>query len=115
MPPVKKPPRQYRKHFLRQWREKRFPTMTMEWAADALNIDRTTLGRIEKGQSPYSQGLLEAAAELYSCEPWDLLNRDPSKEGQVIDLVDRLRQATPDEVNRLMGYYDSISRNKSVN
>lgn len=104
MAPRRKPPRQYRKHYLREWRVYRFPALTIEAVADLLSIDRTTLGRIENRRSPYSQGLLEAAAELYKCEPWDLLNRDPSKEGLVIDITDELRAADSQTRAEILGY-----------
>lgn len=78
--------------------------MTMEQAADILHIDRTTLGRIESGKSPYSQGLLEAAAELYRCEPWDLLNVDPTKDGEVVDFNAELRNADPKVRSEILGY-----------
>lgn len=72
---VTKPKRQLRRTFLREWRK--FKNMTQEQAAEPLNMDPTTLSKIERGLVPYSQQLLEAAAELFGCEPVDLLIRDP--------------------------------------
>jgi transcriptional regulator with XRE-family HTH domain len=102
MPSVKKPSRQLRRHFLKEWRE--FRGLTQEQAAARVDLDRTTLGRIENRRVPYSQGLLEAAAEAYDCEPWDLLNVDPTKEGAVIDLTALLKSATPEEQAEILGY-----------
>lgn len=76
MPPVPKQKRQLRPTFLRKWRQYR--NMTQEQAAEPLHIDATTLGRIERGVSPYDQPFLEAAAELYGCDVPDLLIRDPT-------------------------------------
>ncbi len=104
MPRVKKDRPQLRRHFLREWRVYRFPTKTIEDVAELLDIDRTTLGRIENRRTPYSQGLLEEAAKLYRCEPWDLLNVDPLKEGTVIDITDALRGADPATQADILGY-----------
>lgn len=74
---VKKPvdPR----HFLRAWRKHR--DYTLEFAAEAVGITHATLSRIERGKVPYSQPLLEALAQLYRCEPADLIMRDPLSGG----------------------------------
>ena len=53
--------------------------MTQEDAANRLDIDRTTLGRIEVGKVPYNQDFLERAAFAYGCEPDELLRVDPSE------------------------------------
>lgn len=76
MPPVSKPKRSLRPTFLRAWRQ--FRGMTQEQAAEPLNMSPENLGKIERGLVPYDQRLLEAAAELYRCEPADLLTRDPN-------------------------------------
>lgn len=36
------------------------------------------LSRIESGKQPYTQDFLEAAASVLSCEPSDLIVRDPN-------------------------------------
>ena len=92
---VKKPPRTLRRHHFKEWRE--FRELTQEQAAGRLDIDRTTLGRIENFKIPYSQSILEAAAEAYGCEPWDILNRNPSVAGEVIDMIDEFRKSDPSE------------------
>lgn len=102
MPPVRKNRPTYRRHFLREWRD--FRKLTQEQAAERLEMDPSTLSRVERGQVPYSQGLLEAAAIAYSCEPWDLLNVDPNKEGEVVDLTRLLKTATPEERAEIIGY-----------
>lgn len=106
MAPIKKPFRQLRRHFLKEWRKHR--DLTQEQASERLDIDRTTLGRVENGKIPYSQGLLEAAADAYMCEPWDLLNIDPGKEGHIIDLVEIIKGATPEQKAEIIGYARGI-------
>lgn len=76
MPPVKKTPRVRNKHFLREWREHR--QLNQEQAAERMDIDRTTLSRIERGEVPYNQDFLEHAAFVYGCDTDDLISRNPA-------------------------------------
>lgn len=108
MPPVKKPIRQRRRHFIKEWRE--FRDLTQEQVADRLGISPTTFGRIENGKVPYNQDFLEEAAFALMCEPWDLLNRDPSKEGDVVDLMRHLNEAEQTEAANFIRY---LSQRKS--
>lgn len=94
--------RQLRRTFLREWRLYR--NLTQEQAAERIGLDHSTLGRIERGLVPYSQGLLESAAEAYNCEPWDLLNVNPDKEGRVVDLTRILKDADPQTVAEVIGF-----------
>jgi transcriptional regulator with XRE-family HTH domain len=94
--------RQLRRTFLREWRLYR--GLTQEQAAERIGLDHSTLGRIERRLVPYSQGMLEAAAEAYSCEPWDLLNVDPTKAGEVVDLTRILKDRDPKVIAEIIGY-----------
>lgn len=62
--------------FLRQWRKQ--SGKTLEQVAEHLHMSHSQLSRIERGQQPYNQELLEALADLYMCDVVDLLIRDPS-------------------------------------
>ena len=61
---------------MRKWREHRNKTLVQ--VAEHLHMTHGSLSKIERGKVPYSQKLLEALAELYMCEPADLIVRDPS-------------------------------------
>lgn len=102
MPPVAKQKRELRKTFLREWRK--FRKMSQEKAAEQLNVERSHLSRIERRLVPYSQGLLEAAAEAYGCEPWDLLTVNPGKARDAVDLFDVIRDASPTLRAEILGY-----------
>ena len=102
MAPVKKPRPKLRRTFLKEWRE--FRRLTQEQAAERLDMDRSNLSRVERGEIPYSQALLEAAAVAYDCEPWDVLNVNPLKEGAVVDLTSIMKQATPEQRAEIIGY-----------
>lgn len=66
----------YGKTFLRHWRK--HSGKTLEQVADHLHMTHGQLSKIERGQQPYNQALLEALSDLYMCQPADLLIRDPS-------------------------------------
>jgi transcriptional regulator with XRE-family HTH domain len=102
MAPVKKNRPKLRRTFLRQWRE--FRGLNQEQAGERLDMDRSNLSRVERGEVPYSQGLLEAAAEAYDCEPWDLLNVNPLKEGDVVDLTVMLKSAPTELRAEIIGF-----------
>ena len=93
MPPVKKPERTRGRTFLKEWRVYR--DLTQEEAAARVDIDRTTLGRIEKGALPYNQDFLEKAAEAYGCEPEDLIMIDPLRPDPPKLVYDALKHASP--------------------
>jgi transcriptional regulator with XRE-family HTH domain len=109
MPPVKKPFHARAKTFLRAWRD--FRKLSQEKAAGAADIDRTTLGRIEKGKAPYSQDILEKLAVAYQCSPADLISTEPGAPSRrEADVIRSFRDALP-ELDRLLGELESPARN----
>lgn len=101
-PDMRKPQRRLRKHYMQEWRK--FRGLTQEQAAARLDMTQATLSRIEKLLIPYSQSLLEGAAVAYNCDPSDILNVNPLMEGDVIDLTQILREATPEVRAEILGY-----------
>lgn len=89
MAPVSKPKADLGEHFLREWRDHR--EIGQQQAADAINVSRTLLSKIENSQSPYLQPQIEGLANLYRCKPADLLGTDPTKPEQTAE--GRLRSA----------------------
>ena len=63
--------------FMRQWRQHRGKKLVP--VAEHLHMSHSQLSRIERGEQPYNQELLEALADLYMCDVVDLLIRDPSE------------------------------------
>jgi transcriptional regulator with XRE-family HTH domain len=82
--------------YLREWRKHR--ALTQEQVIDRLvalddpllPVTGASLSRLENGKQPYSERVLEALADIYQCEPWELLGRNPAKEGEVFSLFDRV-------------------------
>jgi transcriptional regulator with XRE-family HTH domain len=89
----------YRKTYIKEWREKR--GLSLRRLADRLEqspggdlmISHTSIGRIEKGQQPYSQPILEAIATALGVTASMLLEMNPEKDGDVIDITLRLNKA----------------------
>jgi transcriptional regulator with XRE-family HTH domain len=100
--------RTYKPTYIKQWREHR--GLSLRRLADRLEVEDengkaisyVSINRIEKGLQPYSQPILEAIAHALSVEPVDLLSVDPTKEGEVVDLMDLLRGRDPDLVRRVI-------------
>jgi transcriptional regulator with XRE-family HTH domain len=68
--------RQFRRTFIRQWRESR--NLTLEKLAGRLNMTASHLSMLERGQRGYTQETLEAIAEALQTDVASLLMRDPS-------------------------------------
>lgn len=85
--------------YLKHWRKHRGLTQDevlnrlAVFDDDKLPQTGASLSRIENGKQIYTQRTLEALAEVYQCEPHDLLGRNPEKEGQVIDMLARLSES----------------------
>jgi transcriptional regulator with XRE-family HTH domain len=82
---------QYRRTFIRQWREHRERVKTIN---EALETTHASLSRIERGLQPYNQPLLEAIAEALQTDVASLLMRDPSSPEDIWSVWD---QAKPGE------------------
>jgi transcriptional regulator with XRE-family HTH domain len=93
------------RHFLRAWRQHR--QRTLEQVADHLHMSHSQLSRIERGQQPYNQELLEALAELYMCDVVDLLIRDPSDPEAMWTIWQR---AKPGERRQIRDVAEALTR-----
>ncbi|MFG1302681.1 helix-turn-helix transcriptional regulator [Xanthobacter autotrophicus] len=108
MPPVPKPSRQRHRHFIREWRK--FRHLTQEQVAARVDMSRENYSRVERGLIPYSQDALEQIADALSCEPGDLLGRDPFKEGDVVDLLRLIREKDQAVVRAILSGLPSVKR-----
>lgn len=86
--------RRPKKHFLREWR-KSVPGRTLESVASQVGVSQPQLGRIERGDSPYKEDLLERLAEVYECSVLDLLFIPP---GTTAALMAAVAKATPEQI-----------------
>lgn len=79
-----------KKTYLREWRRAK-SGRTLEQVAEHIGISQPQLGRIERGDSPYNQDLLEALADLYGCTVADLLMRDPNEPNGIWSIWDHAK------------------------
>lgn len=101
MPKQQMPPRkQYRRTFIRQWRK--FRGLTLEQLADRIDMKASSLSYLERGQSAYTQGTLEALAEALMTSVPSLLSVDPNKEGEVVDLLRMIDDRNRDQAIRVL-------------
>jgi transcriptional regulator with XRE-family HTH domain len=73
----RKPPDRYTPTHLKAWRLAR--ELSVEKLGELAGTSGATVSRIERGEQPYSQPLLEAFAAALDCDPADILARDPSE------------------------------------
>lgn len=99
----KTPPR-WRTTFLRQWRE--HSHRTLEEVAAKMGITHGQLSKIERGLSPYSQRILEVAAQEYGCTVQDLLTRPPGEAPDIFGLWGKLDETKKELAVRLLGALD---------
>jgi transcriptional regulator with XRE-family HTH domain len=77
-------------HHMRAWRKMR--GMTLEALGELVGMSSQNLGRIERGEVPYTQDSLEVIAEALGCSVADILARDPGRS-------DQATQQAPQAVN----------------
>jgi len=92
--------KQYRRTFLKAWRLYR--GLTLERLAERVGVQPSALSYLERGQSAYNQGMLEALAEALNVTPSHILEVDPTKDGEVIDLVRLIDDRNRDQAIRVL-------------
>lgn len=111
-----RPPSQRGRHFIKEWRIHR--QLTQDQLAERIGTTAANLSRLENRLQDYNQSLLEALAEALSCEPADLIMRDPSQveapwsiwetlkpaqRKQAITIIKALKNSDEDESDRKAG------------
>lgn len=82
-----------KRQYFKEWRKHRH--LTQDQVVDRLRAlddplvaaTGASLSRLENGHQIYNERILEALADIYTCEAWELLGRHPKKEGHVVDMV----------------------------
>lgn len=96
--------------FIREWRKKK--GINLDRLASRVPMAVSSLSRVERGEQPYSQPMLEAIAEALGCEPADLLTRDPSQEPPSQQILDLYAQLDDDERSMARGYMEGLVARK---
>lgn len=63
------------RHFVREWRKHR--QLTLEALAGQIGVTHGALSQLERGETAYTQSMLEALADALECTPSDLISRSP--------------------------------------
>jgi transcriptional regulator with XRE-family HTH domain len=80
-----------RQHFIKAWRKHR--KLTLEQVAERLNVTAGALSQLERGETGYTQPMLEALADALNCEPSDLIVRDPKTTAGIMLIWDQIPEA----------------------
>jgi transcriptional regulator with XRE-family HTH domain len=101
--------------FIRAWRKHK--ELTLAQLADRLQVEleldisEGQLSRIERGETPYSQDILEAVAQVLRCEPADLIMRDPARPDAIWTLLDGLKPAEREQAIAVIKALQSTGTN----
>jgi transcriptional regulator with XRE-family HTH domain len=94
--------------YFRHWREHR--KLTLVEVGEKIGISHGQLSRIERGQAPYSQPILEKLAGVYECEIVDLLIRDPAEPESIWSIWARAEAA---ERRQILTVAEALTRYKA--
>jgi transcriptional regulator with XRE-family HTH domain len=94
-------------HFIKEWRQHRKLSLRklaqrMEVSPGEEMLSHASIQRIENGLQPYTQETLHAFAHALNCEPWMLLEVNPLVDGEVVDLMSKLRKLQGDQREQAM-------------
>lgn len=84
-------PRARRRTFIRQWRE--FRGYSQEKLGSMLETSGSMISRIENGETPYTQDVLEAMAEALMTDPASLLMRNPADDEAIWSIWESAKEA----------------------
>lgn len=90
--------------YLRAWRQHH--GMTLEQVAHELGMTHAQLSKIERGQQPYNQDLLEGLALLYKVDPAHLLIQPPDHGGA--EIIDMFAHASPEQRRQIAAVTEAI-------
>lgn len=97
--------------YLKEWRkasgktQEQVVTLLVGMGDEQLPRTEASLSRLENGKQPYSERILLALADIYACEPWELIGRNPTKAGEVVDMVRLLDER---EQERVRAYIEGM-------
>lgn len=64
-------------------------------------ISKASLSRLENNKQVYTQDILEAMAEVYRCEPQDILMRDPTKKDAPWNIQEGLKPVQREALEKI--------------
>lgn len=88
------------KQFFRQWRDQL--GLTQDRALERLDWSQSKLSRIESGATVWNANDLADLEAAYGITSWQLLHVDPTKDGEVVDLLKLINAQNRDQVIRVL-------------
>lgn len=96
----------YARWFLREWRKDR--ALTLEQLASRIESTAASVSRLERGQQPYSQPILEALASALRCEPADLIMRPPGASDRLRAVFEAMK---PEQQKQALAVMEALKGN----
>lgn len=93
-----------RKTYFREWRK--FRGFTLEKLAERIGVTAGAISQLERGETSYTQPMLEALADALNCEPPDLLMQNPLEPESPLSMINRLK---PAQRKKIMKYIKRIA------
>jgi transcriptional regulator with XRE-family HTH domain len=93
-------PKLRKRVFLREWRDYR--GFTLEQVAEQMGVTAGALSQAELGKTNYTRPMLEFLADLYRCEPGDLLMRNPLDTESPWSIWDHAQPAQREQIISMM-------------
>lgn len=93
-------------YYFKQWRKYR--GLTQEMLAERVGVTPSTISQIEKGKQGFTNSTLEAFAYALSCEPGEILMRDPLKPDSVWSIQDQLQKATLEQRSQISNFIEYV-------
>lgn len=99
------------RHFVREWRKYR--GLTQEQLAERAGVTDGAISQLERGDTKYTQPMLEALADALNCAPADLVMRDPTDKAAPWSIVDQLAKADEPTRRRIIRAVEELLRDAS--
>jgi len=110
--------RQLGGHYIAEWIKHRGVSLRklaarMEAAPGEQMLSHASIGRIAKGEQPYSEEILLALADALDCTVPQLLTVNPLKDGEVIDMLTLLKDKDPATVRAILSGLPSVKARRA--
>ena len=103
------------RHYIGEWIKHRRISLRklaarMEAEPGEPMLSHASIGRIAKGEQPYSEEILLALSEALDCTVPQLLTVNPLKDGEVIDMLSLMKDKDPATVRAILTGLPSVKK-----